>query len=151
METLKTLLELAKEHGPLTAAWVVLFAIVAFVAGKGGKMALSNVQSLLDQSAALRQTMADQLASANRRVDELNAQLADANANAASLRALLNEALDGQRSARESMILAQTRADELRQQHDALHRDHIALQAELRDTLLALSIARATPNGATTP
>lgn len=149
METLKTLIELAKDHGPLTAAWVVLFAVVAFVAGKGGKMALSNVQSLLDQSAALRQSMQEQLATSNARVDALNSQLADANANAASLRILLNEALEGQRQAREAMAVANARAEQLRENYDDLHRQHIRIQAELRDTMLALSIARTSPNGAT--
>lgn len=145
-DTAKDLLELAKEHGPISAAWMLFFAFVAWIAGQGGKIALNNVRSLLDTSTALRQSMAEDLKEQTQRVRELNAQLADANANLTTVKAMLDQALDGLRLAREAHAQATARCDQLAAQYMGLERQHTHLQTEMRDTMLALHIARTTPN-----
>jgi chromosome segregation ATPase len=145
LDALKDLIDLAKEHGPISAAWMLFFAFVAWIAGYGGKIALNNVRSLLDASTALRQSMADDLTQQNQRVRELNAQLADANANLTTVKAMLDQALDGLRLARDAHSQATMRCDQLAAQYSGLERQHQALQAEMRDTMLALHIARTSP------
>lgn len=145
LDDLKGLVDLAKEHGPISAAWMLFFAFVAWLAGHGGKIALNNVRSLLDASTALRQSMAEDLREQSQRVRDLNAQLADANANLTTVKAMLDQAMDGLRLAREAHSQATARCDQLAAQYSGLERQHQALQIEMRDTMLALHIARTTP------
>jgi hypothetical protein len=45
---------LLKSYGPGLAPWLLLFAFVAFAAGKGGKLALGNVRQLMEAQEDLR-------------------------------------------------------------------------------------------------
>lgn len=138
LDSLRDLIDLAKEHGPITAAWVVLFAIFAWVANKSAKMALSNVRTLLDQSAELRGQMAEQLKSAISERDAANAQAADTNAQARILRTMLEDTQTQNRLQNERLIYAEARADNLRDQFDDLQVRYTTLQNEMAATLLRL-------------
>ncbi|MES2347051.1 MAG: hypothetical protein V4641_05710 [Pseudomonadota bacterium] len=61
MDLLREILGLAKDEGPAFAAWVLLLAGVAWIAGHGAKAAITNVQSLLTMNEQMRRSLADQL------------------------------------------------------------------------------------------
>lgn len=142
LDGLTDLIELAKEYGPVTAAWVVFFVIVAWIMGKGAKIAFSNVSGLLNDSAKMRESAMKQLADAVEKGDAQAKQLADANAQAELLRGMLAEANDSLRRSREALIYSDARADNLQDQYNDLQQQHVSLQREMRDTLLALRIAQ---------
>lgn len=92
-------LKLAREQGPATASWLLLFGAVVWFSGQGAKAAVSNVQSLLAMNAQLRQELADQLAKANDGRNEaeqanarLRVELADANRRMQTLQGRLEHA-----------------------------------------------------------
>lgn len=54
---MRDIIALIQSYGPNIAGWVLLFAFVAWAAGKGGKIALHNVKTLLEEGEALRGRM----------------------------------------------------------------------------------------------
>ena len=78
MDELKDLVGLAKEQGPVAAAWLALFGAVAWIAGHGAKAALRNVTSILQMNNELREHLAEQLRHATQgrdEADQANARL----------------------------------------------------------------------------
>lgn len=63
-EIISQSLDLAKEHGlgATGAAWIIIFAMVAWLAGKSGVGAVKFVRSLLDTSTDLREQIKRELA-----------------------------------------------------------------------------------------
>lgn len=55
------LIALLKSYGPGMAPWVLLFIIIVFIAGKGGRAAMDNVTTLMRESEELRGLMKDSL------------------------------------------------------------------------------------------
>lgn len=74
MEALKEILDSAKQYGVIGAGWILVFGVVVWVAGHGGKMALKNVSALLEASENLRKSMQDQLDRANQSERETDMQ-----------------------------------------------------------------------------
>lgn len=147
METLKDLLDAAKDHGPGHAAWLILLGAVAWIGGYGARVTISHIKGLLDATAIVRLQLQDQAIRQTTRAAELAGQLEAATREAAGLKAALYEASDQLRQSREAAAAATGRADTLTAQYADLSRQHTALQAEMRDTLLALRIAQSTPGG----
>lgn len=54
-------LDLIKSYGPNLAGWVLLFVFFAWMMGHGGRLAMRNVKSILDQGEALRAQMRQDL------------------------------------------------------------------------------------------
>lgn len=78
-EIISQSLDLAKEHGlgPAGAAWIIAFALIAWLAGKSGVGAVKFVRGLLDTSTELRQQIVRELAETRaiqRRSDEVIAE-----------------------------------------------------------------------------
>lgn len=61
---------LMKSYGPGMAPWVLLFALITFFAGKGGRAAMSNVTTLMAEGEALRGRMKDALHDCNEQLRE---------------------------------------------------------------------------------
>lgn len=115
----KDLIDLARQQGPVTAAWITLFVVVAYLAGQGGKAALANVKGLLQQSEDLRQSLNDQLNESNRRLDlqsdiigRMERQLRDQQRDILAAQA---QTADLQTRLMQSQILQQSLATELLQ------------------------------------
>ena len=62
-ESISQSLEVAREHhlGASGAAWIMLFAVIAWAAGKSGVGAVKFVRSLLETSTDLREQIAKEL------------------------------------------------------------------------------------------
>jgi hypothetical protein len=62
-EIISRSLDIAKEHGlgPQGAVWIMVFACIAWIAGKSGTGAVKFVRSLLDTSTDLREQIAKEL------------------------------------------------------------------------------------------
>ena len=142
MDVVRDFIELVKEHGAGTASMLAAFALVAWIVGAGGKLAIENIRGLLDTSASLREAMAKQLGDERDRTTELTAQLADTGVQLETTKKLLTEAVEGFRTARNDLAVLSARHDVLREQYDTLNAIHNDLQARMRDTLLAQHIAR---------
>lgn len=140
MEAARDFIELIREHGPGNAALLAAFALVAWIVGAGGKLAIENIKGLLETSAKLREAMAGQLEQERRNSQDLTRQLADANANAETIKTLLTTAVEQHRATQLELAAVKARADELQVQLDNAINAHAQLQAQLRDTLLARSI-----------
>lgn len=147
MEAARDFIDLIREHGPGTAAILAAFGIVAWIVGAGGKLAIENIRGLLEASDKLREAMAGQLEEERKNTQDLTRQLADANANANTIRDLLTTAVEQHRATQLELAAVQARADALQAQLDAAVNSHRELQEQLRDTLLARSILNRTPNG----
>lgn len=103
MESLKELIELAKENGAIGAAWLLVFAGIVWIGGRGSKIALANVTTMLKQSEGLRKTMQEQLASAGEERDRLHAENRRLSRQMEDLQRTLSEVqvqLDAERRAR---------------------------------------------------
>ncbi len=48
------IIEISKTYGPGMAGWAVAFAIIAWMAGKGGTIALKHVRTIMDAGEELR-------------------------------------------------------------------------------------------------
>ncbi len=147
MEAARDFIDLIREHGPGNAALLAAFAIVAWIVGAGGKLAIENIKGLLDASAKLRDAMAGQLEEERRNTQDLTRQLADANANAETIKALLTTAVEQHKATQIELAAVKARADELQIQLDRAVKAHAELQLQLRDTLLARSIIHRPPHG----
>lgn len=125
MEALRTLLAIAKEQGPTAAGYALLLGFVAWIAGKGAKAAIANVQSLLTMNEQLRLQLVEQLdkanagrdeahrasaqlrydlTSANRRMSELEGRLAFAERRAATLDAELTSTIEDNNRLRDMLL-----------------------------------------------
>lgn len=74
MESLKELIILAKENGAIGAAWLLVFAGVVWIGGRGSKIALTNVTTMLKQSEDLRVTMQAQLRGSDEERERLHTE-----------------------------------------------------------------------------
>lgn len=61
MGPIRDLMALAKDQGVIVAGWVLLFAAVAWVSGRGARGAVRNVESLLRMNERLREQLSGQL------------------------------------------------------------------------------------------
>ena len=100
-EIISQSLELAREHhlGASGAAWIILFATIAWLAGKSGIGAVKFVRGLLDTSTDLREQIAKELVETralqqrnNETIQEQERQLARQSVLIEELRRKLREA-----------------------------------------------------------
>ena len=54
-------ISLIQSYGPNLAGWVLLFIFIAWISGKGGKLVVSNIKSLMEASEELRKKMRESL------------------------------------------------------------------------------------------
>lgn len=114
---LPDLLDLLKSYGPGIAPWSLLFAFIAFSATKGGKMAISNVQTLLHEQEQLRQRTKKELDSCLDIIRRRDATID-----------LLEQELEQERAAK---TLLRRERDALEDQIRDLNRENEAMQRRL--------------------
>ena len=86
MPGLSDLIDLIKSYGPSLAGWVMLFIFVGWIAGKGGKLAMSNVKALLDTGEDLRSRMKNSLDEYERQIRIRDALISELKSDAETAR-----------------------------------------------------------------
>lgn len=119
-------IDLLKSYGPNVAGWVLLFVFVAWVAGKGGTLALKNVRTLLDAGEELRGRYRKSL-------EECDVQIAERDEMIRELRSEIETA---------HRTLRQMHADMLKMQTEH-KRDMLEMEEEVHNLTRELREARA--------
>ncbi len=110
------LVSLVKSYGPSMAGWVLLMTFFAYIAGKGGKMAMKNLQALLDENEALRGRMKLSL-------DDCEAQIRRRNEEIRELNAVIETAHQTMRQMSREMLQLELKAARLTDELSHAQRD----------------------------
>lgn len=100
--TVDTMLTLLKEYGPGMFGWVLFLTLLGWLAGRGGQLALKNVEKMLLESENLRQRMKTTL-------DEYEIQLKARDETISELRTTLETARQTIVGLQEEMIALRTK------------------------------------------
>jgi chromosome segregation ATPase len=125
--------ELLKSYGPNVAGWVLLFIFVAWVAGKGGTLALKNVRTLLDAGEELRGRYRKSL-------EDCDVQIAERDKMIRELRAELETARMTLRGIHEDMLAVQAKMLTMQATYK---RDMLLMEEEVHNLTRELKDARA--------
>lgn len=119
------IVEIVKSYGPGVAGWVFLLVFVAWILGKGGKLAMSNVKTLLDAGEELRGRYRKSLEECDEQIKARDLHIK-----------VLNSDIE---TARRTLAGMHTEMLKMQQTHK---NDMLELQEEVHNLTLELKVAR---------
>lgn len=116
------IIELTKLYGVGVAGWAVAFAVIAWMAGKGGTVALKHVRTIMDAGEELRSRYRKSL-------EECDVQIAERDAHIRELRSEIETAHRTLRQMHADMLrMQQQHKNEMLEAQEQLHQLNIELR-----------------------